>query len=257
MNLEFFKCLFIAVVTHRFVKLVGGVIILLLVLVVLVDWVVMPLYTRHGQEMEMPNITKMRYEDAKRALELEDFEIVTEEERYSGEIPAGYVIEQSPQPHAKVKNGRRVYVVVSRGEKRVLMPNLMERSQRDAELLLSKNRLIPGVISYEYSNIHPEGVVIDQSVPPNAEVTINTRVHLTISVGTEPTEFVVPHLEGRSFDDALRRIKQAGLRVGQLSYTVVPDLLPETVIRQSIEANTIVEKETVIDLELSTLPRNN
>jgi hypothetical protein len=37
----------------------------------------------------------------------------------------------------------------------------------------------------------------------------------------------------------------------------MPDLLPETVIRQSLEPNTVVEKGAPVDLELSALPGNN
>jgi serine/threonine-protein kinase len=136
------------------------------------------------------------------------------------------------------------------------MPNLTERSQRDAELILSRNRLALGEVNLDYSNVHPEGVVIGQSVPPGVEVSINSKVNLVVSMGAEPSEFIVPAVEGRTFDDALRRLKQSGLTVGQITYTVVPDLLPETVIRQSIEANTIVARGTAIDVELSALPGN-
>ena len=86
---------------------------------------------------------------------------------------------------------------------------------------------------------------------------MNTKINITLSVGPEPEAFVVPQLEGRTLQDAVLKIQQAGLRLGQLTYTIVPDLLPETVIRQSLQANTIVEKGATIDLELSSLPDRN
>ena len=96
-------------------------------------------------------------------------------------------------------------------------------------------------------------MVIGQSVPPNAEVSVNTRVNLVVSMGAEPSVFIVPAVEGRTFSDALQHLKRAGLQIGQITYTVAPALLPETVIHQSIPANTQVEKGAAIDLEISRL----
>lgn len=239
---------------HQLMRIAALLALLVLAGILIMDWIVMPLYTRHGDEVEMPNITSMRFEEAMRPVQEAGFVLVKDEERYSAEHPHGFVIEQSPAPHARVKPGRRVYVVVSRGEKRVLMPNLVERSQRDAELILRNHRLELGAVEQDFSNLHPPGVVIRQSVPPGAEVTTNTRVNLTLSIGGEPSQFVVPDLQGRIFNDALKRIKEAGLRVGQITYTVAPDLLPDTVIRQMPSPNSVVEKDSAVDLELSTLP---
>lgn len=246
----------LAVTHHPFARVAGILFALATGSVLLMDWIVMPLYTRHGHEVEMPNITKMRFEEAKRPLEDAGFVLVREEERYNNEFPTGYIIEQSPLPHTMVKTGRRVYVVVSRGEKRVLMPNLIERSQRDAELILRNHRLELGTVDQDFSNLYQPGLVIRQSVPPGVEVTTNTRVNITMSMGGEPAQFIVPAVEGRIFSDALKRIKEAGLRIGQITYTVAPELLPETVIRQTPPANTVVEKESMVDLELSTLTAN-
>ena len=257
MNAQTFRAWLLAALGNRYLKLAGLLVAVMLSLGLIFDWIVMPLYTSHGEELEMPNVTKMRYEDAKQALEAEGFVIVNDEERFSDQFPSGYIIEQNPPPHALVKSGRQVYVVVSRGKKRVLMPNLVERSQRDAELMLARNRLTLGEVTYDYSNIHPAGVVIEQSVPHNVEITNNTRVNLVISSGPEPAQFVVPAVEGRTFSDAMRLLQEAGLTVGQITYTIMPDLLPETVIRQSLEPNTVVEKGTAVDLELSALPGNN
>ncbi len=256
-SLSAWRRFLIGVMNNRFLRLLGSVIAVLLALGLAMDWIFMPLYTRHGQEVEIPDITKMRYEDAKSALENAGFAIVKEEERFSDEFPFGIVLEQSPAPFAKVKYGRRVHVVTSRGEKRIQVPDLIGRSQREAELLLNQARLVLGAVGYDYSNIHPEGAVSWQSVPPRAEVALNTKVNITLSVGAEPEVFVVPELEGRTLTDALLKIKQAGLRIGQLTYTIVPDLLPETVIRQSLPSNTNVIKGATIDLEISTLPGRN
>ena len=254
MTLDQIRDLLIKVLSNRGVKLIGAVVALFVALALVLDWIVMPVYTKHGEAVEVPNVLSMRYEEAKNALEADGFSIIKSDERFDEKYPIGYVVEQNPRPNAKVKSGRRIYVVVSRGGRRVFMPSLVDRSQRDAELLLAKNSLMLGQINYEHSNEQPEGVIVAQSVPPNAEVGVGAVVDITLSLGKEPTVFTVPFVEGRTFNDAVRLIRQAGLNVGQITYKVVEDLLPETVISQSLEPNLVVEKGAKLDLELSVLP---
>ncbi len=248
----------LAALSHPLARLAAIAFLFGLALILIMDWILMPLFTRHNEEYEMPNITKMRFEDAKQPLKEGDFVLIKEEERHSDELPDGYIMEQSPAPHTKVKSGRRVYVAVSRGERRVFMPNLIERSQRDAELIISSRRLTLGDVSYQHSGLHPEGVVVAQSVPENAEVSPNTRVNLVVSMGMETTgNAVVPAVEGRMFKDALQMIKQAGLQIGQITYTFAPSLLPETVIHQSVPGENQVSRGTAIDLEVSRTTDEN
>lgn len=248
------RSLIITILTNRGVKLLVGLAALFLALALVLDWMVMPIYTKHGEAVEVPNVTSMRYEEAKRTLEADGFAIIQSDERFDEKYPIGYVVEQNPRPHARVKSGRRIYIVVSRGGRRVIMPQLVDRSQRDAELLLAKNNLGVGQLNYDYSSEQPEGVIIAQSVPANAEVGVGTAVNITISMGKEPSVFTVPFVEGRTFNDAVRLIRQSGLTVGQITYKVVENLLPETVISQSLEPDLVVEKGTKLDLELSILP---
>src|SRR5574341_752251 len=140
------RAFIIAILTYRYVKLIGSIFALFLVLGLMWDWIVMPIYTKHGEAVEVPNVTSMRYEEAKRSLESQGFAIIQADERFDEKYPVGYVLEQNPRPHSNVKSGRRIYVVVSRGGRRVTMPQLIDHSQREAELLLAKFNLKLGRI---------------------------------------------------------------------------------------------------------------
>ncbi|MDZ7289086.1 MAG: PASTA domain-containing protein [candidate division KSB1 bacterium] len=243
----------IAILTNRGVKLIGGIVVLFLILGLIMDWIVMPIYTKHGEAVEVPNVTSLRYEEAKNTLEAQGFTIIRSDERYDEKYPLGYVLEQNPRPYAQVKGGRRIYVVVSRGGRRVTMPQLVDRSQREAELLLARNDLILGRVDSVYSE-RPRGVVAEQSVPANADVGVGTRVNIAISMGEAPSDATVPSVTGLTFDVAVQLIRQAGLVLGQITYKEVEKLLPETVLGQSLDANVVVRRGTRIDLELSRLP---
>ncbi len=223
---------------------------------VIMDQLVMPLYTKHGEAIPLPDVTGKRFEDAKNILDTGGFQIVRDEERYDSQYPAGFVIEQIPRAGTKVKSGRRVHVIVSRGERRFRMPDLLGSSERDCELTLSKFGLRIGEKTYEYSTYYHEGTVSHQSIPKGVEVPMNTRVDLTISLGPVPDVFKVPAVEGRTLDDARDLIHRAGLEVGTIRYEVFEALLPETVVKQSLEAGTEVPQGTPINLVVSTLSGN-
>lgn len=226
-----------------------------LLLVFVMDEFVMPWYTKHGEAIPLPDVTKMLYEDAREKLVSNGFKIIRVEERYDSEIPAGYIIEQNPRGGSLVKSGRRVYVIISRGERKFAMPQLTDHSETQAKLKLAQYGLRIGEKTYEASSYYPEGVVIHQSIAPGVEVPRGTRVDLTISIGDIGEEITVPLVEGRNLDDAKDKLAQKGLQIGTISYKEMPSLLPETVIKQSINAGTIVNKEEKIDLIVSTLPR--
>lgn len=216
---------------------------------------IMPWYTRHGQAVQLPDVTRMLYEDARAKLTAAGFKIVREEERFDSQVPGGHIIEQNPKPGALVKPGRRVYVIISRGEQKIPMPELTDISEREAMLKLQRLGLAVGDKSYEPSSYYFEGVVMHQSIAPGVEVPRGTRVDLTISIGNVADEVVVPLVEGRSLDDARQKLAQSGLKIGTITYQEAASLLPETVIKQSVLAGTVISRQEPIDLVVSALPR--
>lgn len=239
----------------RFIRLAIYIFTAFILFALVMDVFVMPLYTRHGQAIPLPNVTKMFYEDARAKLISEGFKIIREEERFDSEYPAGYVIEQSPKGGALVKSGRRVYVIISRGEQKITMPVLTDISEREATLQLQRLGLDIGMKTYEPSSYYFEGVVMHQSIVPGVEVSRGTRVDVTVSIGDIADEMVVPLVEGRTLDDAKERLAQKGFRIGTVTYQEMASLLPETVIKQSITAGTLVSRDQTIDLVVSMLPR--
>ncbi len=224
--------------------------------VLLFDKVIMPLYTKHGQEIIMPDVTGLPLEEAQKKLESKGFRPIIDKEVYSNQYPAGVVISQNPMPESVVKTGRRTYLTVSKGAKWVQVPRLIGGSERDAELKLRQKNLIPGEKSYEFSSFYPKGVVIAQSVPVGDSVTVGDTVNFVVSLGEIPENLKVPNLVGKSLKEARETLVKLGLRVGMVTYQVNNDLLPETVIQQSVPPDSVVDVGTPIDLVVSTIEKN-
>jgi serine/threonine-protein kinase len=225
--------------------------IILLIWVLLMDWIVMPMYTHRGQENELPDVTELRYDEAKTLLESRGFRIVKDQTKHDAHYPAGTVIFQNPAPYSKVKKGRRIYVTVSSGETTVQMPKVLGISERDAVFLLSQSGLSMGKIEYDYNDYYPAGVVCGQSIPERTETERKAIADITVSRGPLPDRFLVPDLIGLNLETAKKTLWQTGLEVGGLSSEFNRRLVPGTVIEQSVKAGREVPQGTVVNLVVS------
>lgn len=229
-------------------------ILIILILFILVNEIIMPIYTRHGMAIEVPNVVEMTYEGARTLLQQNDLEIVESAKKFDTQYRSGIVISQNPEAFSEVKKGRRIYVIVSKGEPMVEIPRLIGLSEQNAIFEINRLELKLRHLRYEHSDHFPNGVISDQSISIGEEIKLGDPIDLVVSLGRFPDEFIVPSLVGRSLKDADRVLKQAGLTLGNVEYEQAENLLPETVISQSIEANTEVNQGEVIDLVISKLP---
>jgi beta-lactam-binding protein with PASTA domain len=232
----------------------------LIIFYLLFDKIFMPAYTRHGQAITVPDLTNLIYEDAREVLNRLDLKIVEEAKKYdtSNQFPIGTIMVQNPAPNATVKKGRRIYVIVSKGEPIVQMPRLVGESERNAIFMLKNVGLALGQVHYEPSdnnNYSHIGKVIDQSVSVNREVKVGTSVDITVI--SESDFFGAPDIVGRSLVDARKILFQAGLEVGEIYYEEKPDLLPETVIDQFPRVDEKVSRGDSLRIWVSKLPDRN
>ena len=156
--------------------------VLILAFAVLMDYVVMPYYTKHGKEFELPDVTDRPIEEAIESLELDGFKPLIQDSVYDETISPGSVIQQNPLPFSRVKEGRRVYLVVSIGEKPIYIPQLIGLTPQDAEFRLREQSLRLNQTFYEFSDFYPRGVVINQSIPAgqqfHTQFPMRAAVHL-------------------------------------------------------------------------------
>ena len=230
--------------------------IVLIIFVLVMDNFVMPAYVRLGKEVELPDVVEMSAENAKKTLENKGFHGVITDSVYDTHYDVGMVIEQMPPAFSTVKKGRHVYLTVSIGEKPIIMPNLFYISPRDAELTLQSYNLELGAKHYEYDDSSPEGVVIAQSYPQGQKVKRGTRISITISLGPFPERRTVPQLVGKSLEEAQSQLKILGMDKIKITYEEKANILPKTVLKQSIKPGTPVDEEKEIELTVSEIEKS-
>jgi serine/threonine-protein kinase len=227
-----------------------------IIFVLIMDLIVMPVYTNQGEELELPDLTELHFQHARKILEEKGFQIILDGFQFDDTYPESTVVQQNPFPFTKIKRNRRIYVTLSAGEQLIQVPRIIGSSERDAEFRLKQLDLNIGEIFFEYNNYHPEGVVCGQSIPSGTEVRKETKVDIIISNGRLPDAFIVPDVVGYSLSEGKRKIRNAGLKVGEIIYEAQKNLLPDTILMQSIPGGEDVKQDTQIDLIVSELEKS-
>ncbi len=237
----------------RYPALIVAVFAGLCLLLLLVDRVMMPAVVHSGRECILPDITNLSLGEAKKVLQKTDLSLQVLAQEYNPLNPPGIILSQSPPPQTKVKKGRIVKVVVSKGEKMVLVPDLRGVSLRQAEIMLREKDLEVGEINWAPSNSLPENVVVESSPSFDLSVPSGMSVNLKVSLGASLDTVMMPGLVGTSLEKTRSILKDLGLEVGKIRYETKDYLPPETVLEQFPQEGTEIEKGTKVNLKVSAV----
>lgn len=155
-------------------------------LILLMETVIMPAYTRHGENRYLVNVEDRLLERALSILHSEGFRGTVEDTLYSNHYESNTVVDQYPAPNTRVKPGRTIRLKISQPEKLVEVPNLVGHSQRSAEIILQQAGLVIDTVFTEYNPDYPENTVAWQSPKGGDFLKKGFGVHLTISKGMPP-----------------------------------------------------------------------
>lgn len=130
----------------------------------------------------------------------------------------------------------------------VTVPNITRISLEEAKQKLTSSNLRYEVSERRSNGAFPADYVIDQKPSPAEIVKPDRKVYLTVNIVSNPT-VKVPSVTDLSYRNAKIQLENAGLDVGTVSYE--SSRFKNTVLRQSIEPNKVVQKGLKIDLTVS------
>ncbi|MDR2671211.1 MAG: PASTA domain-containing protein, partial [Oscillospiraceae bacterium] len=206
-------------------------------------------------DVPVPRLVGLHYEREVRnnPQYTEDFVIVRSEEgEYSDEAEEGVILEQDPREGETHKKGSTVTVTLSLGRYTFQLLDYTNMNYREAQRELAQLKLKFGEPEYVNSDL-VEGMVVRTEPKSGDDVHEGDLIRLIVSKGPEAEMVRVPDLVDTMVDDLARVLEQRGLAEG-FKRNVFSDKPVGTIVGQSIEANTEVEKKTVIDVEVSMGP---
>ena len=219
----------------------------------LLDKVIMPKYIRHGDVHYMVNVIGKSLKYSQKILISEGYKSLISDTLYTAKFQPGTIVDQYPLPNTRVKQGRTVRLKVAQPEKMVPIPDLIGMSLRSAELALNQNGLAVDTVYKEYNSDVPSGNVTWQYPKGGDLLNRGMGIHMTISLGVPPNFFQVPNVFGLSKKKAERDLQKAGFKIGKIYYRQNEDLIPYTVLDQSLKPGTVLEQAVKIDLTISVL----
>jgi eukaryotic-like serine/threonine-protein kinase len=175
--------------------------------------------TRHDKTLAVPSVTGKSFEEAKKILEAQGFEVEIQDTVYNDTAALLSVVKQFPNAESKVKMNRTVYLIINRdAAPDIDMPNLVGMSFRSAQITLQQQKLkiedtvyVPNVI----------GAVLEQKykgqpIKPGTKIQMGSGITLVIGIGTGSEELDVPDLVGLTLGEAKVIIESNGFNVGSI-----------------------------------------
>ncbi|MFL3050948.1 MAG: PASTA domain-containing protein [Candidatus Neomarinimicrobiota bacterium] len=223
----------------------------------LLDKIILPFYVRQGSDRYLPDVIGMSYDKAKSSLELEGFFAKRGDVKYTSAYSAGTVIDQYPDPMKRVKPGRTVHLTIAEKERMVAVPDLLGKSIRSGRLVLSEIGLTIDSLIAEFDAEVPVDVIRWQYPRSGDYLRRGSGLTIIISKGNPPNFFQVPNLFGLSLEKAKKLLIKSDLLLGHVTYRQNEDLVPYTILDQSIVAGTILDKKSSMDVTVSILDLND
>ncbi len=223
--------------------------VLVAAVVGLAGWLGMSLLSNDTKTVEVPDVTGETLTNAKSILTSAGLQLGREEYKTSDE-PENTVITQNPTATARVDEGTKVDLVISRGKEQVQVPDIVGfNSPDDARRALNDAGLNLGRVDEQASD-QSEGTVLSQDPEAYTQVDAGSAVNIVVS----NAQVKVPNVVGKSDQEARRALFDQGFEVTYAAEVESSEAAPGTVIRQSPSGGSTAKKGSTVTLTLAKEP---
>ncbi len=218
-----------------------------------------------GSQRYVPNVSGMSYEEAEVLLKEKNLGLIISGMNYSESIAKNKILSQTPRDGAVAEAEETIQVIMSGGQEEVMMPDLAGMTEEEAAELIAGQNLIlkQDGIQEEYSDVVEKGRVIEQNIPAEERIAVQTEITLSVSLGSlseETALLEVPDLTGLTKDKAMKQLaklkKQSGFTylIGEVKNKYSTKAEKGRIISQSPKAGETVRTNEPIRLVISKGP---
>ncbi|MCX7698957.1 MAG: PASTA domain-containing protein [Candidatus Goldbacteria bacterium] len=199
----------------------------------------------------MPDLKGLQIEQAKKITSKLGLELKIENEIDSNLYEKGCIISQDIPPKTKIKRGRVIYVVVSRGSKIIEMPNIIGLPIQKAIIELKNANLEIGIEAAVSSFVFKENTIISQSPLPGENIPTGSKVNILKSIGPKKFNFMMPDFTNKNIKDVFNILKKYNLHINTLNTEDNNNLTSGTIIKQTPLPGHMVNEESKIGFTIS------
>lgn len=209
-----------------------------------------------GSTILVPALVGQTENDAQREGERLGLRTVVVSRAISDQFPKDVIMNQQPGAGTRVRQGRQISLIVSRGVNIFAMPDLRYESLRNASLELSRLKLELGKTSMVPNDEVPLNHIVGQIPPPLSSVREGAVVSFTLSKGP-PSAVRVPNFVDLDVEEARSDASRAHVRLGQVVWTPFGPYGPARgrVVRQNPGPGALADPFAPVSLQVSAGPR--
>ena len=202
-------------------------------------------------KISVPSLVGMSQTEASKSLEPLGLDLEIIEEVFSEDIPKGRIIASKPGGGGKISPDKKVGLILSKGQERILIPRLNGLTPDVASAQLSSLGLTVGEINEIFDMKIAAGYVIATEPKETMAVKRKTIVDLIVSKGVE--QISLQSYVGKGGEQALSELTEMGFDVDAV-YKFSDSVFKGQVISQSPEKMESIGKGSKIDLTISKGP---
>jgi len=171
-----------------------------------------------GEKVVVPDVQGKRIIPALEALDERGLYLKVTRLDFDPATPKNKIISQDPEPGEPLKTGRDVKVIVSRGSKETLAPDLVGATVLRAETILNRNSLKVGKKITVHSASAQKGIVMGQKPPAQTIVRRGDSLTLLVSAGPFTEYLMAPDFIDEPLSSAMENMKSMDLKISRVAY---------------------------------------
>lgn len=250
----------------HFALMMGSFLLLMVSLFWILGW-----YTLHGESIEVPDLTYQTVNEIKDYLQVRKLRYEIADSVYRTDKEPGLILEQYPKGGSRVKESRKIYLVVNRWTAPTVnlyykdligRPlNHIQRKLKNLDLRLGSLKYIPGPAENTVARVMIGNRLLFKEADPSKgekrptdpnPVPKGSVIDFVLYEGVDAAPKTVPALPCLTYAEAEVVIKSSQFNVGTLRASdPIVDTLKAYVWKQSPEAYSVASLGTGIDLWLT------
>ncbi len=185
-------------------------------------FIILDIYTNHGESMPLPNFKKMSLEEARKVASEHDLMLEVTDSVFQDEWPKATVVKQNPEPGFHVKEERTIFLTMNAtNPEKVKMPNVVGVSLRHAKAILNNSGLKIGKL------VHVPDIAVNnvlkqkyngEEIKPGKTIPKGSEINLVLGKGLSSQVSELPDLRYLSLSQAKNKILASAMNIGVVQY---------------------------------------
>ena len=201
-------------------------------------------------QIEIPNVVGRNFEEVVAEYSKQGIEVVQDKLEYSSEQPEGYIVSQTPEKGTSTKD-KKIYVVVSKGEKLVEVPDVTGKDIKVAKYELESTLGFVVEIEEVVNEKVTAGIIISQDFKKE-EKPYGSTIKLVVSKGDGKESVLMPNVVGKTESEAKAELEKLKLTVN-VKYAEDNSKSNGVVTSQSYPQNQELKEGDIVDITVNKL----